>query len=78
MIELDVADLVLIAGRTLGLGTDGALLQLDIPAAQAALAEARQAAWSGDAATGTSQDPRGYRGGGGSAHACAAAPPSVP
>ena len=44
MIELDVADLVLIAARTLGLGTDTALARLDVAAAEAALAEARQAA----------------------------------
>jgi hypothetical protein len=44
VIELDVADLVLIAARTLGLGTDTALARLDVAAAEAALAEARQAA----------------------------------
>jgi hypothetical protein len=38
---LDVADLVVIAGRTLGIGTDAALAQADIAAAHAALAEAR-------------------------------------
>jgi hypothetical protein len=38
--SLDAADLVVIAGRTLGIGTDAALAQLDITAAQAALAEA--------------------------------------
>jgi len=38
---LDAADLVVIAGRTLGIGTDAALAQMDIAAAQAALAEAR-------------------------------------
>jgi hypothetical protein len=43
MIELDVADLVVIAGQVLGIGTDAALSQLDIAAAQAALAEARAA-----------------------------------
>ncbi|MGH6656938.1 MAG: hypothetical protein ACRDVE_17245, partial [Actinocrinis sp.] len=41
MISLDVADLVVIAGRTLGVDTDVALGQLDVAAAQAALAEAR-------------------------------------
>ena len=46
MIELDVADLVLIAGPILGVGTDAALAQLDIDAAQAALAEARHAVGS--------------------------------
>jgi hypothetical protein len=37
---LDPADLVVIAGRTLGIGTDAALAQMDIGAAQDALAEA--------------------------------------
>ncbi|HEY1622934.1 MAG TPA: hypothetical protein VGG16_03970 [Streptosporangiaceae bacterium] len=41
MIALDTADLVVIAGRTLGIGTDAALDQLDIAAALDALAEAR-------------------------------------
>ena len=41
MIALDAADLVVIAGRTLGIGTDAALDQMDIAAAQDALAEAR-------------------------------------
>jgi prophage maintenance system killer protein len=41
MITLDVADLVVIAGQALGTGTDAALGQLDVAAAQAALAEAR-------------------------------------
>ena len=41
MITLDTADLVLIAGQVLGIGTDDALSQLDVAAAQAALAEAR-------------------------------------
>jgi hypothetical protein len=40
---LDPADLVVIAGRTLGIGTDAALAQMDIGAAQDALAEARPA-----------------------------------
>jgi hypothetical protein len=43
MIELDVADLVVIAGQTLGIGTSVALSQLDAAAAEAALAEARLA-----------------------------------
>ena len=43
MIELDTAGLVVIAGQALGIGTDAALSQLDIPAAEAALAEARLA-----------------------------------
>jgi hypothetical protein len=38
--SLDAADLVVIAGRILGIGTDAALAQLDVTAAQAALAEA--------------------------------------
>jgi hypothetical protein len=41
MIALDVADLVVIAGRTLGIGSDAALSQIDIAAAQAALTGAR-------------------------------------
>ncbi len=40
MITLDVADLVVIAGQALGIGTDAALSQLDVTAAQAALTEA--------------------------------------
>lgn len=43
MIELDVAGLVVIAGQVLGIGAGAALSQLDIAAAQAALAEARLA-----------------------------------
>jgi prophage maintenance system killer protein len=43
VITLDAADLVLIAGRIFGIGTDDALDQLDVAAAQAALAEARVA-----------------------------------
>ncbi len=59
MIELDVADLVLIAGPILGVSTDAALVQLDIVAAQAALAEAQRAAGScrsGETPTGTLAD----------------------
>jgi hypothetical protein len=41
MIELDSADLVVIAGQVLGIGTDAALSQLDIATASADLAEAR-------------------------------------
>ncbi|MGH3212905.1 MAG: hypothetical protein ACRDNO_34605, partial [Trebonia sp.] len=41
MIALDPADLVVIAGRTLGIGPDAALDRLDITAALDALAEAR-------------------------------------
>ncbi|MGH3250381.1 MAG: hypothetical protein ACRDOI_29830, partial [Trebonia sp.] len=41
MTALDPADLVVIAGRTLGIGTDAALAQMDIAAARDALAEAR-------------------------------------
>ncbi len=43
MIELDVAGLVVIAGQALGIGTDAALSQLDVAAAEAALTEARLA-----------------------------------
>jgi prophage maintenance system killer protein len=39
MITIDVADLVVIAGRVLGIGPDAALDRLDLAAAQAALAE---------------------------------------
>jgi Clp amino terminal domain, pathogenicity island component len=41
--ELDCADLVVIAGQVLGIGPAAALDRLDVPAAQAALAEARPA-----------------------------------
>jgi hypothetical protein len=41
MIELDAADLVVIAGQVLGIGTDAALGAFNIAAAEAALAEAR-------------------------------------
>jgi hypothetical protein len=41
MIVLDAADLAVIAARTLGIGTDDALAVMNIPAAQAALAEAQ-------------------------------------
>ena len=44
MIQLDTADLVVIAGRVLGIGPDAALARIDLPAARAALAEAGQAA----------------------------------
>jgi len=40
MTALDVADLVVIAGGVLGVGTDTALAQIDLPAADAALAHA--------------------------------------
>jgi hypothetical protein len=40
MRALDVADLVVIAATALGLPTDAALVQIDMPAAEAALAEA--------------------------------------
>ena len=43
MIPLDAADLVVIAGQALGIGTDAALGLLDVAAAQAALAEAQSA-----------------------------------
>ena len=41
MTALDAADLVVIAGRTLGISTDAVLAQMDIAAAEQALAEAR-------------------------------------
>jgi hypothetical protein len=41
--QLDTADLVVIAGRVLGIGPDAALARIDLPAARAALAEAAQA-----------------------------------
>ena len=41
MTALDPADLVVIAGRALGIGTDAALARMDIAAAQDALAAAR-------------------------------------
>jgi hypothetical protein len=44
VIQLDTADLVVIAGRVLGIGPDAALARIDLPAARAALAEAGQAA----------------------------------
>ena len=40
MTVLDAADLVVIAARTLGIGSDAALAAMDVKAAQAALAEA--------------------------------------
>jgi hypothetical protein len=40
MTALDVADLVVIAGRVLGIGTDAALNRIDMAAAETALAEA--------------------------------------
>ena len=44
MISLDIADLVVIAGRTLRLSTGAALEILDVAAAETALAEAGCAA----------------------------------
>jgi hypothetical protein len=49
---LDVADLVVIAGKTLGLGSQAALDRLDLGAAQTAVSEAAPAADSGDPALG--------------------------
>jgi hypothetical protein len=49
--SLDAADLVVIAGRILGIGTDAALAQLDVTTAQAALAEAGTAGQEVGAAT---------------------------
>ena len=40
MTPLDLPGLIVIAMRTLGLDTAGALAELDVPAAEAALAEA--------------------------------------
>jgi hypothetical protein len=55
VIALDAADLVVIAGRTLGIGPDAALDQLDVTAALDALAEARPpgAKFAGRAAAAT-------------------------
>ncbi len=50
MITLDVADLVVIAAQVLGTGPDAALAQLDIAAAQAALAARQQLTRAADAA----------------------------
>ena len=50
MNPLDVADLVVIAGKTLGLGSQAALDRLDLGAAQTAVSEAAPAADSGDPA----------------------------
>lgn len=54
MIALDVADLVVIAGRTLGTGSDAALDELDVAAARAALTEARPGAAALDRETAAS------------------------
>ena len=50
MNPLDVADLVVIAGKTLDLGSQAALDRLDLSAAQTAVSEAAPAADSGDPA----------------------------
>ncbi len=50
MTELDTADLAVIAGRILGIDADAALARMEIPAAQAALAQARQPGREPDAA----------------------------
>ncbi len=50
MNPLDVADLVVIAGKTLGLGSQAALDRVDLGAAQTAVSEAAPAADSGDPA----------------------------
>jgi hypothetical protein len=55
MTGLDTAGLVVIAGQVLDIGTDAALSQLDIPAAEAALAEARLA---GQATVSAASRPR--------------------
>jgi hypothetical protein len=57
MIELDVAGLVVIAGQALGIGTDAALSQLDIAAAEAALTEARLAGREAASAAARSRRP---------------------
>jgi hypothetical protein len=57
MTELDVAGLVVISGQVLGIGTDAALSQLDIPAADAALAEARLAGREAASAAARSRRP---------------------
>ena len=50
MIALEVADLVLIAGRTLGLDTGQVLDLVNVAAAENALAEAQQGSGSADPA----------------------------
>ena len=50
MITLEVADLVVIASRTLGLDTDQVLVLLDVAAAESALAQARPGRDPGDLA----------------------------
>jgi hypothetical protein len=57
VIELDVPDLVVITEQVLGVSTDAALSQLDIPAAEAALAEARLAGQEAASATAGSRRP---------------------
>jgi Clp amino terminal domain, pathogenicity island component len=57
MTELDTAGLVVIAGQVLGIGTDAALSQLDIPAAEAALTEARLAGQQAASAAARSRRP---------------------
>jgi ATP-dependent Clp protease ATP-binding subunit ClpC len=52
VIALEVADLVLIASRTLGLDTGQVLDLLDVPAAERALAQARPGSERGDPAAG--------------------------
>jgi hypothetical protein len=62
MIELDAADLVVVAGEVLGIGTDAALSQFDIAVAEAALAEARVAGQEAvSAATRPGSTPVGVR-----------------
>jgi hypothetical protein len=57
MTDLDVAGLVVIAGQVLGIGTDAALSQLDIAAAESALAGARLAGPQAASAAATSHRP---------------------
>lgn len=58
MTELDVADLIVIAGEVLGIGTDAALVQIDIEAAGTALAEASTTSTTARA-VGTARDAAG-------------------
>jgi Clp amino terminal domain, pathogenicity island component len=58
MIEIDVPDLVVITGQVLGISTDAALSQLDIPAAKAALTDARHAGQEAVSAAARSRRPR--------------------
>jgi Clp amino terminal domain, pathogenicity island component len=63
MIELDVAGLIVIAGQVLGIGTDAVLGQLDVAAAEVALAEARLAGHDAVSAAARSHRPGSTRAG---------------